>query len=960
MKKIKVVVAFLLLVVMLCLQGCQAKDFSQIVDDVDCVVNNVMHNPSGLNNLYGSKEVTAVPYERIPRDVTVNDTVIIKAATQPIDARQEVWIEWQKNGKMQRPIKMSHSQNTKIDGVMSAIWQGNLGKFNKGDLVEYKIYVGNDNKAKRATNNFTFNVCDWENVVETTSLTTNDNGLQLTLKTDKNHIMPSLQLTLDGSRLNFSLSTVNELVSKSTLNDGKLTEKDDKFVISNENVVVEITKKPFGIVAYNNNGEKVFSTSSNALSILTDGKKCALQARININAEKNEIYQGFGMKYNALNQRGYDVDIYCVNWYTNQNEETYTPTPYYFSPNRYGFYLDSTYYSHFDMCKSEDDVVSVYQTLGSDINTQSDFYVFVGDNQQISKSYSSVVGKAKMLPVWAFGPWISANEWNRQSEIETQINKTISNEIPTSVIVIEAWSDEDTFYIFNDAVYKNVDGDENLSLSDFTYKGRWKNPKEMVDYAHKNNIKIILWQIPVMRYSTNPTVQHSIDLKYAEKMGYLLKNLDGSIYRMPKDTWFGYSNLIDFTNPMACEWFMSKHKYLITEVGIDGFKTDGGEFVWGKNAVSYDNRLADELRNAYPDVYAQAYFDYARRYYPEAITFSRAGGAKMGSHPACWIGDQTSSFESLQSAVIALQSASISNMPFVTWDTAGFSGNLPTVELYKRSVSFSAFTPLMQIHSEQSGDPNLSMARTPWNMAECKNDDSCLEIYRYFANVRMNLLPYTYSQSKFLTDNSMPLMQSMAYAFGLDNTTCSYENQYMYGQNMLVAPVVTANARNYKAYLPEGDWYNLFDGKYYKGNQTITTAPNVDKLNVFVKGGSIIPFNTDETLKLGSFVGNDTNSHDVLGLMIYPSQKQSLTFDDYVSNSEITVNSTNNSGKIEITIDKPLVKSLSIRVDNASKVTVNGQQLPLNGSYCWFDESTNMLNILSNGGITSAIIEVNK
>ena len=107
------------------------------------------------------------------------------------------------------------------------------------------------------------------------------------------------------------------------------------------------------------------------------------------------------------------------------------------------------------------------------------FHFITGDNADILSRYSELAGKAELPPAWAFGPWISANEWNRQSEIMEQLDAALENRISTSVIVIEAWSDEETFYIWNDAEYEPNDGSGAFSLDDFTFSGRWPDPAQL-------------------------------------------------------------------------------------------------------------------------------------------------------------------------------------------------------------------------------------------------------------------------------------------------------------------------------------------------------------------------------------------------------------------------------------------------------------------------------------------------
>lgn len=259
----------------------------------------------------------------------------------------------------------------------------------------------------------------------------------------------------------------------------------------------------------------------------------------------------------------------------------------------------------------------------------------------------------------------------------------------------------------------------------------------------------------------------------------------------------------------------------------------------------------------------------------------------MQTHPLCWIGDQTSDFKSFQSAVRATLSASMSGIPFVAWDIAGFSGDVPDAELYQRSVAQAAFSPVMQLHSETPGDPQPSQARTPWNMADRKGDTACLDTYRFYANLRMNLLPYIYTEARYASETGEPLIQCMAYAYPENSTAQKYEFQYMFGRSMLVAPVVRAGAKQVTVYLPEGTWYSLFDGKKYEGG-TYTIPCAVDEIQVFVKKGSIIPINTDDTYEFGSYVGNGTDSYCALSYLVFPGEGE-YTWYDYVSEIEITV-----------------------------------------------------------------------
>lgn len=858
----------------------------------DCIrlpSDGLMHDPFGWDSLYGSKEVPTVWWQRTPRDpVADTETEICIAAAKSLEGK-ELWLEWAKNGQRMEPVPCRRRANLQTDGVEKIQYIGTLPCTASGDQVQYMICAGEDGVALKSLGPFSFSTSSWE-IFTPTGVRSSETELLICGTAGEKSACLAVQSNAEGFRLLLSDRACQEMEPLPA-------------VLSAGNTAFAV------------DGNGCFSLLENGLALLrgqkfellTDGSK--VQAvRFTLDAEESDHFYGFGMKYDSLDQRGKAVDTYCVNWYKDQRGETYTPVPYYFVPNRYGLFVDSTYYSRFEMCTVNTGNACVIEVdMGGTEAFELPIHLFTGSNAQIAASYAAVAGQAALPPVWAFGPWISANEWNRQSEIMEQLEATLKYEIPASVIVIEAWSDEETFYTFNDSRFETAEGGETLSYEDFTFTGRWPDPKGMVEALHSNGIRCLLWQIPVLKYSTDATAQSVRDQLYAVEQGYVLKYDDGSIYRLPGGTWFGNSLLVDFTNEEASSWFLEKRRYLLEDVGIDGFKTDGGEFVWGRSVTASDGTRGDELRNAYPDLYAQAYYDFANAVSGGKVTFSRAGGSGMQKHPLCWTGDQNSDFAAFQSAIRASLSANMSGIPFVAWDIAGFSGDVPSAELYQRSVAQAAFSPVMQVHSENSGDPTPSQARTPWNMAQRKGDDACLETYRYYANLRMNLLPYIYTEARWASERGEPMMRSMAYAFPEDKTAAEYEFQYLLGRNLLVAPVTTPNAKQIEVYIPEGIWYHFFTGERYEGGIHLIPAA-VDEIPVFVREGTILPVNTDETGMLASYVGNGTDEFVNQWYLVFPGNGR-YTWYDYVNQREIMVE-TNGS---ELTVDGAPATNWEIR-----------------------------------------------
>lgn len=196
----------------------------------------------------------------------------------------------------------------------------------------------------------------------------------------------------------------------------------------------------------------------------------------------------------------------------------------------------------------------------------------------------------------------------------------------------------------------------------------------MVDTLHENGIKVLLWQLPVIKSASQPIEQLATDEAYAIAQGYVLDDSTGTPYRN-KGGWYGNAVMPDFTNSAATNWWMSKRAYLLNEIGIDGFKCDGGEFVWGRNITASNGMKGDELRNLYPDLYVQAYSDFVKDYKTDGIVFFRAGGAGAGQHPIAWVGDQTSSFSAYRDAIRATMNASMSGVPMMRSMAYEFPGD---------------------------------------------------------------------------------------------------------------------------------------------------------------------------------------------------------------------------------------------------------------------------------------------
>lgn len=569
---------------------------------------------------------------------------------------------------------------------------------------------------------------------------------------------------------------------------------------------------------------------------LTDGQR-ARRVRVTFACAADEAFFGFGERFNALNQRGEILDIRCYEQYKNQGKRAYLPIPFMLSSAGYGLYVESSRWMQFDLAATHSSRWVLEADLGPDERLTLRW--LTGDSPlDIIAQFARLTGPASLPPEWAFGLWISSNEWNSQERVMREVQQSLAHGIAPAVVVIEAWSDETTFYIWNDAQYDPLPGHAAPRYEDFTFPpdGKWPNPREMIGWLHAHNIRVVLWQIPVLKAIDGAHPQHDADREYFEQQGFGVREADGNLYTV-RPLWFRGSYLWDVTNPAAREWWLQKRAYLLEDLEIDGFKTDGGEHLWGSDTRFYDGRRGDELVNVYPQLYTEAYYQFAseqRR--GDALTFSRAGFVGSQRSPAHWAGDENSTWDAFRHSILAGLSAGISGIPFWTWDLGGFSGELPPAELYLRSAAMAVFSPLMQYHSEFNHHREPCHDRTPWNIQRQTGDERIVPIFRALVQLRHRLMPYIWREAQHAARTGEPMMRALAL---WDRQASPYH--YFFGRDLLVCPVVEPGAESWPVALPQGDWIDFWTGERLTGPRTIEVAAPLDRIPVFVRAGAALP-----------------------------------------------------------------------------------------------------------------------
>lgn len=832
------------------------------------------HLPSGLS------PYETCGFERSPYfPVEGTDCTILSRVTAP--SRPEVYLSYQillRSGQESDGIHLLKANFLKQDGEDLWYFGAVLSGLSFGETLVYHLTAELDGESV-STGDFSVNVCR---------------------RISAGH--PS-GFVYDNSRLLFRFEDFNTIAAGFDMHTGIPsfiitpapeceTCQSSLFQWENDSYSVTVDKKSCMTARRSGSELLTIDPSDFELTALTDASGRIYQVNYRIHMP-GEVYMGFGEHYDCVNQAGKSPMSYVIEKFTHQKEKTYLPVPLFYTEKGAGLYHANSSKVQFELGKSIGITADCPQT-GDYVLER----LLSGTPQEMLNQYYALTGRPVLPPKWAFGPWMSANGWNTQKESLEQIDYMNEYHIPATVMVLEAWSDENTFYIWNGAEYRIESGEKAYGYGDFNFErsSYWNSPKEFCEQLKQNNVKLVLWQIPVIKYvpDNQDDSQLGKDWQTAVSRRYCVMNEDGTPYRLT-EMWFKDSLLLDFSNPEAKKWWFDKRRYLVEELGVAGFKTDGGEFSYDVASRLADGRSIRDAHNDYPDLYIGAYHDFMKQCGAEPLTFSRAGYSRAHCYPIHWAGDQLSEFCELQSQLKAGLSAGLSGIPFWGFDIGGFAGDFPTKELYLRAAEMGAFCPVMQFHSEprygQFYYTKLNCDnndRSPWNIAKVYGDPSILECYREYANLHMNLIPYLYDEAKFCVKAGRPMMAALVFDYYTDKTALSVWDEYMLGRSLLVAPITEENVFERTVYLPAGNWIDFWSGKPYRGGQTVTCPADVTQIPVFVKDGAVLPLNANRnrivwSTDMDGAIGNDIDHYELLTFLIFGSS--SADFDDEAGNS---------------------------------------------------------------------------
>lgn len=589
----------------------------------------------------------------------------------------------------------------------------------------------------------------------------------------------------------------------------QVQEWDSSIFINTEEIQIRIDKYPCRLQVFNVQGDFI-NGDYHPFGLGWDGERIKCWKIM----DRDEGYYGLGEKTGGLNKRGRSWEMWNTDFpgYGYRKDPLYQTHPFFIGLKHgiaYGIFFDNTFRSEFQFGVG----TNLFYTFESE-GGEMDYYFFYGPSpKKVLSRYSELVGKMFMPPKWALGYQQCRYSYYPEAEVRRIAETFREKSFPCDVIYL-------------DIHYMN-------EYRCFTWDlERFPKPKKLLDDLEKLGFKVVVIVDPGIKVDPGYWI-HDQGLSG----NHFCKYPDGKLYI--GEVWPGECYFPDFTKDETRAWWGTLYKSFI-EQGIDGFWNDMNEpGVWGgtfPDVVQHThfgkNVNHRRIHNVYGMEMARSTYEGNLHLNPNKRPFvlTRAGYSGIQRYAAVWTGDNIGHWQHLEMALTMSLGMSISNIPFVGYDIGGFIGN-PSPELFTRWLQLGIFSPLCRNHTEWG-----SADQEPWVYG-----DRYETINRKIIQQRYKLMPYIYNTFYFAYRTGIPIMRPMFLEYPDDEIAVNLNDQFLFGENLLIAPVIHEGTRLRKVYLPAGEWFNREKNELIRGPSWINVDAPLDVIPSFVKAGSIIP-----------------------------------------------------------------------------------------------------------------------
>lgn len=649
-------------------------------------------------------------------------------------------------------------------------------------------------------------------------------------------------------------------------NSWKVEQNDKEIIYTSEFGKVRIVKNPWHIEFYDSQGNLLTRTenindphtylSTVPFSFVRRASDLSRRFAATFELQHDEKIFGSGESFTRLNKRGQKINASTRDGMGVQSPLMYKPIPFFLSSKGYGMFAHTTAPVTFDFGQSYDQHNVIYSA-----DDQLDLFVFLGEPKDILSEYTALTGRSPVPPLWSFGFWMSRITYKSETEVRDVAAKLRQYKIPADVIHL-------------DTGWFETDWRSNFQFS----KSRFQNPQKMISDLKDQGFHISLWQY------TYFTPKNELYKEIVEK-GYAVKNESGS---EPFE-----DAVLDMSNPAAVKWYQGKLENLL-KMGVGAIKVDFGEGA-PINGQYFSGRTGLFEHNLYPLRYNKAVADITKQTTGNSIIWARSAWAGSQRYPLHWGGDAENTDSAMAAELRGGLSFGLSGFTYWSHDVGGFVDRAPR-DLYRRWMAFGVLTS----HTRAHGAP----PREPWEY-----DKALTEDFRRALNLRYSLMPYIYAQAKDSSAKGFPMLRTLFFEFPNDETSWLIEDEYMFGENLLVAPLFETGKNKRKVYLPPGAWFDYQTGKVYQGEKWHEITAGEIPIVLLVKDHSVLPHvkpaqNTSEidwkTIELRVF---STDNASVSGRFALPDGDLK-TLDFSVSDNKYNLKNDFSGGKIKWMVNR--------------------------------------------------------